>query len=287
MMSNLLLLSLIFLINTDPMEPHGPRPDSLYLHSVSMNREIPCLVFKPGSGASDLKRYPVLYLLHGYDGSWLSWDWLQEDLQDWSDRYGMYIVCPDGANSWYLDSPIDPEIRYESFLALELPGLIDRIYNTIPTRSGRALAGISMGGHGAAYLALRHPEIFTGFASTSGGLDLRPFSNDWNLKNLLGPQIRNEYDWAPYSAVAQIEKWDEINLKIYLDCGKDDFFLKVNRSFHQTLKKKNIAHLYLEQEGGHDADYWSRSMHYLMAFVYGMFQDGDPSASAHPWTDAP
>ncbi len=269
------------------MDLPSQKPDSLQVRSVSMGKEIPCLVFTPRSQVLHIKPYPVLYLLHGYDGSWLSWDWLEEDLQLWADHYGMYIVCPDAGNSWYLDSPVDPEIRYESFIAFELTAQIDSLYPTIPQRHGRALAGISMGGHGAAFIALRHPDIFLGFASTSGGLDLRPFPNEWNLKKILGPPSQNNTHWTEYSAVSQIEKLNGQNLKIYLDCGKDDFFVQVNRNFHLSLKERNIPHLYLENEGGHDADYWVRSMQYIMAFVYGMFYSGDSSPATPSWTDAP
>jgi S-formylglutathione hydrolase FrmB len=107
------------------------------------------------------------------------------------------------------------------------------------------------------------------------------------LKDILGSHAENPRFWKEHSAITHIEAIKENSLKIYLDCGKADFFLEVNRNFHKTLKERNIPHLYMESLGGHDVDYWSHSMQYLMAFVYGMFQEGDPSASAHPWTDAP
>ncbi len=286
-MSKSLLYTLALLMYTKPTPVSSQNPDSLRVTSASMGKEIPCLVFTPQSHDPQVKQYPVLYLLHGYDGGWLSWEWLRADLQHWADHYRMYIVCPDAGNSWYLDSPVDPEIRYERFVAFELPKQIERIYPTIPHRSGRALAGISMGGHGAAFIALRHPDIFMGFASTSGGLDLRPFADEWNLKTILGPQSFSNPHWTEHSAVSQIEKWSGQDFKIYLDCGKADFFLQVNRDFHLALKERNIPHLYLENEGGHDADYWVRSMQYLMAFVYGMFYGEESSYSTHPWTDAP
>lgn len=75
---------------------------------------------------------------------------------------------PDGANSWYWDSPLDPASQFETFVAQELPDWIDARYLTIPSREGRAVTGLSMGGHGALWVALRHKDRFGAAGSTSG-----------------------------------------------------------------------------------------------------------------------
>jgi len=87
-----------------------------------------------------------------------------------ADRYGAIIVTPDGGvDSWYFDSPVDPTYRYETFVTQELIPYIDKLYKTVADRSGRAIAGLSMGGHGALYLAIRHQELFAAAGSMSGG----------------------------------------------------------------------------------------------------------------------
>ena len=62
--------------------------------------------------------------------------------------------------SWYLDSPIDSTMKYESYIIDELVPTVDRVYRTQPHINNRAITGLSMGGHGAMYLSLRNPEVF-------------------------------------------------------------------------------------------------------------------------------
>lgn len=85
----------------------------------------------------------------------------------------MIIACPDGENSWYWDSPLDPASQFETFVSQEFPDWIDAHYPTIPSREGRAVTGLSMGGHGALWTALRHKDRFGAAGSTSGGVDIR------------------------------------------------------------------------------------------------------------------
>ena len=99
-----------------------------------------------------------------------------------ADTYGVIIVMPDGGfDSWYYDSPVEPTYRYETFVARELVEYIDSHYRTKAEPSARAIAGLSMGGHGALYLAIRHQNVFGAAGSLSGGVDIRPFPDNWNI----------------------------------------------------------------------------------------------------------
>lgn len=153
--------------------------DTVAVFSAKMQREIPALVVVPDAGVG--RRMPVLYLLHGFGGSYTTWQNIT-DLRPLADACGMIVVCPDGANSWYWDSPLDPASQFETFVAQELPDWIDARYLTIPSREGRAVTGLSMGGHGALWVALRHKDRFGAAGSTSGGVDIRPFPDSWEMK---------------------------------------------------------------------------------------------------------
>ncbi|MEE9361187.1 MAG: alpha/beta hydrolase-fold protein [Cellulophaga sp.] len=66
-------------------------------------------------------------------------------------------------------------MKYETYIAKELIEAVDSNYNTDTTKSSRAISGLSMGGHGAFYLAFKHQDVWGATGSMSGGLDIHPF----------------------------------------------------------------------------------------------------------------
>lgn len=250
----------------------GREPAVMMVFSQVMQKNIPSVVFVPEGYELSEKRYPVLYLLHGYNGSCYSWSWLHREMRAFVEANQCILVCPDGARSWYIDAPRKPRSKFETFISQELVRAVDLEYRTIKQNSKRVIAGISMGGHGAVYLALRHPDIFGAVASTSGGLDLKPFAGEWNLNTLLGNPQKFPGHWIQFSAIHQLDSLKEGDLGIYLDCGTDDFFLLVNRSFHDRLTQMKISHQYFESEGGHDQKYWLKSMQSVFLFMSSFLQ---------------
>ena len=171
------------------------------MESAVMGRKMPFSVYLPKSYDGQ-KEYPVLYLLHGFGGSYTTWQNIN-DLRPLAVACGMIVVCPDGANSWYWDSPLDPASQFETFVAQELPDWVDARYLTIPSREGRAVTGLSMGGHGALWVALRHKDRFGAAGSTSGGVDIRPFPDSWEMKKQLGELKDNPERWNAHTVIRQ------------------------------------------------------------------------------------
>lgn len=164
-----------------------PQVDTVTVWSQSMHKPIKNVVILPATyNQQDTTRHwPVVYLLHGFRGRYDTWiNKTQPALPEAASRMGEIIVCPDGGfSSWYWDSPIDSTMRYETYITQELIPAIDSLYQTRPSRKGRAITGYSMGGHGALYLALRHPSLFGACGSMSGGVALAPFPKTGILKN--------------------------------------------------------------------------------------------------------
>ena len=52
---------------------------------------------------------------------------------------GIFFVCPDGKNTWYWDSPLNADVRYETFISNELVKYVDSHYKTVADRKGRVL----------------------------------------------------------------------------------------------------------------------------------------------------
>ena len=246
--------------------------DTVLVYSNSMHKNVKCVVIKPDRYKKKKLRFPVLYLLHGWSGDYSNWVTKVPGLLHEVDENGFLVVCPDGAyNSWYFDSPLDTTMKYETNVALEIPAYIDEHYRTIADRKARAITGLSMGGHGALYLAIRHENIFGAAGSMSGGVDFRPFPDKWDIKKYLGDYATHADNWDRNTVINLVDSLHNGELKIIFDCGIGDFFLQVNRDLHQKLLAEKIEHDYIERPGEHNWDYWTNSVKYQLLFFRQYF----------------
>ena len=236
--------------------------------SQAMNKEIPAYVVLPDSyDSSPDKRYPTIYLLHGFGGNYKTWaEHTKPNLQQLASMFNVIFVCPDGARSWYWDSPVDSSIKYETYITKELIPQIDSKYRTIADAKSRAITGFSMGGHGAMWLAIRHQDLFSACGSLSGGVDIRPFPYNWDMAKALGNQWENPKNWEDYTVIGQLAKIQPRNLAIAIDCGTSDFFYQVNENLHKELLYRNIPHDYTTRPGQHDHPYWNNAIDYQVLF---------------------
>ncbi len=245
------------------------------IHSEAMDKSIKTLVVLPAMHAESAgKRLPVVYLLHGWSGSAGSWTKDFPDLGKWADQYSFIFVAPDGgSNSWYFDSPLDAKCRYETFVSIEVVRHIDSNYPTISNRLGRAITGLSMGGHGALYLAFKHQDVFGAASSMSGGVDIRPFPRNWDIADKLGDYATHQLNWETNTVINLLPLIEPRALAIQIDCGTGDFFLPVNRRLHEELSYRNIPHDYVERPGGHDFQYWRKALPHTLLFFDQFFRN--------------
>ena len=134
----------------------------------------------PGYAESGDRRYPVVYMLHGFtdsDAKWFGRDgkhWInlpevldramrREDVKE------LILVMPNAFNafegSMYSSSVTIGD--WERFVAGELVAEIDRSYRTIPDAASRGLAGHSMGGYGTLRIGMKHPKTFVALYALS------------------------------------------------------------------------------------------------------------------------
>ncbi|WP_129716581.1 alpha/beta hydrolase family protein [Pedobacter sp. SYP-B3415] len=246
--------------------------DTVITHSASMKKDIKAVVVLP-EGYDGSKTYPVVYLLHGYGDRYDGWVKKFPAIQNEADRHKLIIVCPDGnIGSWYFDSPVDKKWRYETYVSTELVQWIDKNYKTIADRRARAITGLSMGGHGALYLAIKHQEVFGAAGSMSGGVDIRPFPNNWDLARRLGPKAEFPERWAANSVIEQLHLLTPGKLALIIDCGKGDFFYDVNVALHEKLDYLNINHDFIIRPGVHNWEYWSNAVGYQLLYFSRFFR---------------
>ncbi len=256
-------------------EATAARVEEISVPSAAMSNQIPAIVILPEHYTPTNAQLPVTYLLHGYSSSpRITLDLLDAELRRAADSGPMIIVLPDGGyNSWYFDSPVQPRRKYETFMASELVRFIDEHYPTKPTRSARAITGGSMGGHGALFIGLRHKDVFGAAGSLSGGVDFRPFPENWDIKLALGPRGEFPKRWDDHVVVNNLGGLKPGDLTLYMDIGTKDLFLEVNRALHRRLLEMDIPHVYVERPGQHDNAYWKVAADYQLAFFANTFRE--------------
>ncbi|PXX29106.1 alpha/beta hydrolase family protein [Arenibacter sp. ARW7G5Y1] len=266
------LFTTLFVIGA-VLSTFASRVDTLNVKSRSMNKSIANLVILPDSYAVNKQNFPVLYLLHGAGGDYTDWVTRVSAIKEYADSYNMIIVCPDGGRtSWYLDSPVDLAMRYETYVSEELVQAVDKKYNTMENRNSRAITGLSMGGHGAFYLAFKHQEVWGAAGSMSGGLDIRPFPENWDLAKRLGQYAENWGHWEENTVINMVHLLKKDHLKLIFDCGINDFFYDANKRMHQKLMERNIPHDYIERPGSHNWEYWANAIQYQLLFFDNFFK---------------
>ncbi len=249
--------------------------DTIHVFSESMQKNIPVIIIKPGNYTS-LNELPAVYLLHGYSGNQLDWINKAKGFEKAADQYNLIIVCPDGGyNSWYWNSPADPKSQYETFISDELVKSVDAKYTTIKNRTGRAITGLSMGGHGALYLAFKHQDVFGAAGSMSGGVDIRPFPNNWDMARQLGSYAEQPENWEKNTVINLLNLLTPNSLAIIIDCGTDDFFFKVNENLHEQLIYRNIPHDFITRPGAHTWTYWTNAVKYQLLFMKNYFESSN------------
>jgi S-formylglutathione hydrolase FrmB len=221
-------------------------------------------VFKP-SLYDKSASYPAVYMLHGRGGNYRSWNELV-NLQDYADKYRFIIICPDGfSDSYYLNSPFDTTWQYESFFTEEL---YPKMLESYPVDKSRIfITGLSMGGSGAMYLFLKHPEMFLSAGSSSGVMDLNHSGNKLtSLSRLLGDYNSNQQLFDRYSPVNLLQNIEGSDKQILFDCGTDDHLYECNNAFRKRCDELKIKATYISRPGSHESWYWQKYIRYHFDF---------------------
>jgi S-formylglutathione hydrolase FrmB len=247
--------------------------DTIQIQSASMKKTIAAVVIIPDAAKKDpSKKFPTVYLLHGYSGRYDNWIQKVPALQTYADRYGLIVVCPDGSYACaYIDSPIDSNYRYDTHITQELIPFVEKKYPAISDRKNRAITGLSMGGHGALTLAWRHSDLFSACGSMSGAVHLEKLINYPRFYPIIGDTTNQRNNWQAFSMIRMIEKPTALPLLIYFDCGQEDFLYESNKNLHEKMKRLGINHVYTEGPGGHTWSYWENSLAYQLLFFHRQF----------------
>ena len=265
--------------------------DSLIMKSSLLKKDKKFAIYLPEGYESSLRKYPVLYLLHGGQGN--QTDWIQKgELRRIADREigegnaaQMIIVMPDAEMTYYMNSA-NGKYQFEDFFLKELIPYIERNYRCRTEKTYRAVAGLSMGGFGSLLYAIHQPGLFGACAAMSAAVRTDEEINEMPLdeylrryKTAMGELKQGDTRitdfWNHNSILYLVKNMPEEQKKavrFYLDIGDDDFLYRGNALLHITMRDLNIPHEFRIRNGEHNWNYWRSGLPGVLAFISESFR---------------
>lgn len=251
--------------------PHGTVSKQWYQSSGNdMTRRI-TIYTPPGYEESDTP-YPVLYLLHGMGGDEEAWmtlgraSQIVDNLIAQGKAVPMIIVMPNGnvaqeaapgesSLNFYKPQfrlPHTMDGKYEETFQ-EIIRFVDSHYRTIPEKSGRAVAGLSMGGFHTLHISRYYPNTFDYIGLFSAAI-------------MPNEEVKSKV-YEDIDATLVTQKSNGYAL-YWIAIGKEDFLYQANIDFREKLDRMGFPYIYRESEGGHT---WRNWRIYLSEFLPMLF----------------
>jgi enterochelin esterase-like enzyme len=236
--------------------PHGVVHHHFYRSAVVGDERDFYVYTPPGYNPRARRKYPVLYLLHGYSDDASGWtavgraNVIFDNLIAQGKVKPMLVVMPLGYGAPEIlqrgyDAPGSEAIHQRNFdrftqaLLTEVIPQVEADYRVIKKRNSRAIAGLSMGGAESLLTGLNHLNEFSWIGSFSAG----GFGKDFN----------RDFPGLDASANKQIHL-------LWVACGTEDRLITINRQFREWLKEKAINHTDIETPGVHSWMVWRRNL---------------------------
>lgn len=228
-----------------------------------------------GMNSSGEASYKTLYLFHGLSDDHSIW-MRRTSIERYAADYGIAVVMPSVARSWYTDTA--GGANYLTFVTRELPAVCQSYFRGMSAaKEDNMVAGLSMGGYGAVKAALTCPETYGACASLSGALDVSRFSNHVSLQEIranfgFNLESSEQLKGSEHDVFALARNNKETNVKfpkMYLWCGEQDSLLEVNRKFKTLLDDLGVKHKYEESEGNHSWEWWDLHIQDALKYFLG------------------
>jgi enterochelin esterase-like enzyme len=244
--------------------PHGEIHHHFYKSSVAEDERDYYVYTPSGYAGSGKRKYPVLYLLHGFSDDASGWtavgraNVILDNLIAQGKAKPMIVVMPLGYGTmdflrFAWDAWNHTELRDANFkkfteaLLTEVMPRVEGEYRVTKDRDARAIAGLSMGGSESLLTGLNHRDKFSWIgAFSSGGIP-----DDF------------EKDFPSLDAKAN----QQLHL-LWIACGTEDHLITVNRNLREWLKTKGVNHADIETPGMHTWMVWRRNLTEFMPLLF-------------------
>jgi S-formylglutathione hydrolase FrmB len=280
------LFLIAFAISSFAQFSRGTVKESLTIDSKILGKLVNYTIYLPFDYETSSRNYPVVYLLHGYgdnDMGWLQFgeaNLIADEAIANREIPPMILVMPDGGTSFYINN-FDKSVRYEDFFIQEFMPFIEKTYRIRAEKRFRGIAGLSMGGYGTLNYALKYPEKFAACAAFSAAILSEEYLStiDNEKYNRVyapvmgiglegGERITAHYHKNNAFDVTNEKGTDTYkDLRIYIDCGDDDFLTDDNCRLHIHLNTLRIKHEFRMRDGIHNWPYWRSALPVGLKFI--------------------
>jgi enterochelin esterase-like enzyme len=262
------------------------------MKSALLKTEVKYSIYLPDGYDYSERYYPVVYLLNGYTGdetSWIESGGMQRIVDreiEQGNIQKMVIVMPDGDDRLYMNRT-DGTYPYEDMFMKELLPFIQNNYRVRTGKRYTGISGLSMGGAGTLRLAFKYDKhfgacaayssaIFTEESVTASDQDSMDGYISKAMPDMVGKKgnERLNKSYAEYDVLQLVKNKDPELLKtvkIYFDCGDDDFLTLGNAQLHKELVVRQIHHEYRVRDGAHTWPFWRESLPVGLKFISDSF----------------
>jgi enterochelin esterase-like enzyme len=244
--------------------------------SDALGRKWAYEVYLPTPYQTSRANYPVLYLLHGNNGS--RRDWVEKgNIQRTADALiasgeipAAIIVMPDAGATWF----VDRREKMETALIRDLIPEVEKNFRALRTRDGRLVAGLSMGGYGSLRFALKYPEMFAAAALLSPAIyDPLPPKNSGARR--APPFAAPEFDEQVWRDLNYPTLWKtylskQTPVPMYINSGDDDEFMieaEATRLYSLLRANRQPAELRIV-DGAHSWQVWASTIGDALKYIF-------------------
>lgn len=203
-----------------------------------------------------------LYLLHGLSDDYSIWE-RRTSIERYAQDYGICVVMPDGARSFYTDMKYGG--KYYTYITKELPGIIRDIFNVSEKREDNFIAGLSMGGYGALKIGLRECDSFCAAAAFSAAVDILEFKE--TLISIYGEELNIPKEEDVFELVSMYK--DNANRpRIFMGVGYQDFTYESNIRLKKLFESAGYDFTFRESDGNHCWKFWDEYIQYALEWMF-------------------
>lgn len=212
--------------------------------------------------------YKTLYLLHGAGGDHSSW-LLNTRIADYVNNRNIAVVMPSGKNRFYVENAYGKD--FYSYITDELVSQCEEWFDISSNPKDRYIAGMSMGGYGAMYAALKKPGMYNTAFSYSGLLNiLERYDKPQGIDMYPVFGTRQELIDHGYDLYTILDGYKaDVSTSYVVACGSEDPRIHMSRQFSKALTKAGIDNIYAEYDGEHNFQYWDYCIEQTIKYIDG------------------